>query len=123
MTKIERVYMTLMEGKSLNRFEAARLLHDHCLHTTVSTIQQKYCVTIKRIFEAVRGYMGNPTTVCRYWIDIKERERIKSERQEIRKRKEVANRTLQDVESDSSSYTANVNPSQIESQFSAEYNG
>lgn len=76
MTKTERVYMALMNGKSFNRFEAEQALHDHCLHSTVSALQQKHHVYISRQYEIVRGFQGHPTSVCRYWIDIKERERI-----------------------------------------------
>ena len=90
MTKTERVYMALMKGKSFNRFEAERILHDHCLHSTVSTLQQKHCIDISRRHEIVSGYQGNPTSVCRYWIDIKERERIISRRKTADKEKAPA---------------------------------
>lgn len=66
--KWERVLAALVSGKSYNRFEAERHLNDHCLHTTVSTIQNRG-VTIHREFEEVPGYMGIPTRVCRYWLD------------------------------------------------------
>lgn len=66
--KWERVLSALVSGKSFNRFEAARHLNDHCLHTTVSNIQ-RMGVSIHREFEVVRGYMGIDTRVCRYWLD------------------------------------------------------
>jgi hypothetical protein len=66
--KWERVLAALVSGKSYNRFEAERWLNDHCLHTTVSTIQGMG-VTIRREFEVVPGYMGAETHVCRYWLD------------------------------------------------------
>ena len=33
--KWKRVLAALVSGKSFNRFEAERELHDHCLHSTV----------------------------------------------------------------------------------------
>lgn len=99
MTKSERVFTALMKGKGFNRFEAEILLHDHCLHSTVSSLEHKYHITISRIHETVRGYMGNPTRVCRYWIETEERERIMSSRIWRQKRKEAADPTDQDKES------------------------
>ncbi|WP_417314655.1 hypothetical protein [Cycloclasticus pugetii] len=101
MTKSERVFTALMEGKDFNRFEAEKLLHDHCLPSTVSSLEHKYHITISRIHETVRGYMGSPTRVCRYWIDTEERERIVSSRTWRQKRKEAADPTDQDKESGS----------------------
>lgn len=66
--KWERVLAALISGKSYNRFEAERRLNDHCLHTTVATIQGMG-VLIQREFETVPGYMGIQTRVCRYWLD------------------------------------------------------
>lgn len=79
--KIQRVFSALMNGQSFNRFEAERKLHDHCLHTTVSTIQQKYGIHVAREFETVPGYMGLPTRCCRYWIPEDERSRINNLRE------------------------------------------
>jgi|GEM_PF-2416649 len=78
-TKVRRVLNHFMEGFSSNRFEAERRLHDHCLHSTVSTLQNEYGIEISRQFETVPGFEGNPTQCCRYWIDPEERERIKKE--------------------------------------------
>lgn len=66
--KWQRVLTAFLEGKSFNRFEAERQLNDHCLHSTVSTIQS-FGITIFRETETVRGWQGIPTRVCRYWID------------------------------------------------------
>ena len=66
-SKLKRVLLAMCK-LSYNRFEAERLLHDHCLHTTVSTIQNKYGIEVCRKFEEVQGYMGIKTRVCRYWI-------------------------------------------------------
>lgn len=66
--KWERVLGALAAGKSYNRFEAERYLNDHCLHTTVSTLQSMGLL-VHREFEEVPGYMNIPTRVCRYWLD------------------------------------------------------
>ncbi len=72
--KWQRVLAALVTGASFNRFEAERILHDHCLHSTVSTIQ-KMGITIMRRMETVRGYHGIATSVCRYWIAPESRAR------------------------------------------------
>ena len=66
-TKLYRVIAGLLV-RSFNRFEAERLLHDHALNSTVSTIQNTYGVRVERVMEEVPGYQGMPTNVCRYWI-------------------------------------------------------
>lgn len=67
-TKLDRVLESFMDGRSYNRFEAERLLNDHCLHSTVSSIQKKYGDVVSREWEMVPGYRGSPTRVRRYWI-------------------------------------------------------
>lgn len=64
--KIHRVLRALASGRSFNRFEAERVLHDHCLHTTVASIQRDYGISVYREMETVPGYEGIPTRVCRY---------------------------------------------------------
>lgn len=70
-TKWQRVLNAFVSGEDFNRFEAERKLNDHCLHTTVSTLQA-YGVTIFRKMETVKGWQGIPTRVCRYWLDRSE---------------------------------------------------
>lgn len=72
--KWKRVLNALVAGQSFNRFEAERELADHCLHSTVSTLQSKG-VRILRRTERVPGYMGIPTECRRYWIDPQSRQR------------------------------------------------
>lgn len=67
LKKWQRVLSALAEGRSFNRFEAERELHDHCLHSTVSRIQEMG-VQVNRRMETVSGYQGLPTIVARYWI-------------------------------------------------------
>ena len=72
--KWKRVLRAFYEGDTLNRFEAERTLHDHCLHSTVSTIQTKGVAILRRL-ERVPGFMGIPTECCRYWIAPEARQR------------------------------------------------
>lgn len=65
--KWQRVLEAFVAGRTYNRFEAEWSLHDHCLHSTVSTLQDMGIV-IHRESETVRGYQGNPTVVKRYWL-------------------------------------------------------
>lgn len=76
MTKNERVFQALMSKRSFNRFEAERQLFDHCLHSTIATLEMKHHITISREYETVSGYMGKPTRCCRYWIEPEEIKRI-----------------------------------------------
>lgn len=97
-TKIERVLVALMSGRSFNCFEAEWQLHDHCLHSTISTLACKYGIFISRKFETVSGYLGKPTRVCRYWIELEERRRIEK-RQELHQKKGAIQQNDQDKES------------------------
>ncbi len=68
-TKIERVFKALLSGWQGHRFNAERQLHDHCLHTTISSIEKKYHITVQRKWIKVSGFQGHPTSVKYYWID------------------------------------------------------
>jgi len=75
-SKTGRVLKALMTGESYNLFEAATELHDRSLHSTVSTLQNKYGIKISRAYEYAPGFGGTKTRCCRYWIDLDERMRI-----------------------------------------------
>jgi len=63
-----KVLQALAEGKSFNRFEAERELHDHCLPSTVSTIQG-LGIQVYRKSEKVPCLGGTKTTnVMRYML-------------------------------------------------------
>lgn len=71
--KWKRVLAALYGGRSLNRFQAERELHDHCLHTTVASLEARG-VRIAREDERVPGYFG--TVYCkRYRLAPESRER------------------------------------------------
>lgn len=74
--KWQRVLAAFYLGENFNRFEAERKLSDHCLHTTVSTLQDMGLVVARR-FETVPGYKNIPTRVCRYWLDPNSKELAK----------------------------------------------
>lgn len=67
-TKIKSILAAFLSGTSLNRFEAEGL-HDHCLHSTVSSITA-YGITISREWETVPCLRGRSRVRCkRYWLD------------------------------------------------------
>jgi hypothetical protein len=78
-TKVSRVLAAFMTSESYNLFEATLELNDHSLHSTVSTLQNSYKIRISRKRESIVGYDGIPVSCCRYWIDLEERMRIRSE--------------------------------------------
>lgn len=73
-TKLHRVLSALLV-RTYHRFEAERLLHDHTLNSTVSTIQNQYGIRVDRRDETVSGFQGASTRVCRYWISPDQYER------------------------------------------------
>lgn len=74
-----KVLQALASGKSFNRFEAERELHDHCLHSTVSTIQG-LGIQVYRQRETVPCLGGKKKTdVMRYRLlqpEIKKAEKL-----------------------------------------------
>ena len=70
-TKVETILRQLVNGKSLNRFEAEHH-HDHCLNTTISTLQNGRGIIIDRKRENVPCLEGTRTcSVNRYWLNTK----------------------------------------------------
>lgn len=68
-SKIENMLRVFLSGISLNRFEAEEH-HDHCLHSTVSTLQNGYGIKIDRKSETVPCLRGRSTVRCMcYWLD------------------------------------------------------
>ncbi|WP_090141128.1 hypothetical protein [Limnohabitans sp. DM1] len=68
-SKLATILQLFLQGLSLNRFEAERH-HDHCLHSTVSTLQNGHGILIAREHESVPCKQGaEMTRVCRYRID------------------------------------------------------
>ena len=73
--KWQRILAIFVTGRSLNMFEGERE-GDHALHSTVAGLQARG-LTIHRKEETVRGYMGAPTRVCRYWLASESFERAR----------------------------------------------
>jgi len=63
--KICRVLAYMIDGHSLNRFEAERI-GEHCLHTTISRLCNHYGLVFTRFSEAVPNNWGSPCRVVRY---------------------------------------------------------
>lgn len=71
--KWRRILQALVDGRTLNRFEAARELRDHVLPSTVSELEKRG-LTIHRKGETVPGAFG-PAHCCRYWLAPESRAR------------------------------------------------
>lgn len=71
-TKIRNVLTALAQGRTLNRFEAERELHDHVLPSTVQKIEQ-YGIRVSRKPETVPGYVGSRVRTVRFWLEADER--------------------------------------------------
>lgn len=71
-TKLRKVLEALARGRSLNRFEAERELHDHVLPSTISKIES-LGITVARRSEVVPGHAGSRVACARYWLEPDER--------------------------------------------------
>jgi hypothetical protein len=70
-TKMATILGLLVSGLSLNKFEAEHH-HDHCLNTTISTLQNGHGIQIDRERESVPCLSGMATVnVSRYWLNTK----------------------------------------------------
>lgn len=75
-TKWIEVLQTLATGRSLNRFDAERLHHDHCLNSTISGIEAMG-VKVARSPESVPGAFGKATHVKRYFLEADQVEKAR----------------------------------------------
>jgi hypothetical protein len=69
--KWRRVLRALVDGRTLNRFDAYRELRDSCLNTTISQLERRG-VRISRRDETVPGAFG-PVRCCRYRLSPESR--------------------------------------------------
>jgi hypothetical protein len=70
-TKLATILRLFISGKSLNRFDAEHH-HDHCLNTTISTLQNGHGIQLDRERESVPCLGGMATvSVNRYWLNTK----------------------------------------------------
>jgi hypothetical protein len=67
-SKLATILSLFVRGHNLNRFEAENH-HDHCLHSTVSSLEDRG-IRIARQWERVPCVGGKLTVRCkRYWLD------------------------------------------------------
>jgi hypothetical protein len=70
-SKLATILGLLVSGRSLNRFEAEHH-HDHCLNTTISTLQNGHGIQLDRERESVPCLGGMATvSVNRYWLNTR----------------------------------------------------
>lgn len=63
-----------VKGKSYHRFTAERL-GDHCLHSTVSSLQKSFGVYFDRRRIEVPNRFGSTTRVMLYWLEDAQQEK------------------------------------------------
>lgn len=67
VSKLASILELFVRGYNLNRFEAEKH-HDHCLHSTVSSLEDRG-IRIDRVWETVPCVGGKLTVRCkRYWL-------------------------------------------------------
>lgn len=71
--KTARILYHLINGASLNRFEAERL-GDHCLNSTIATLANRHGLLISRTPEKVPNRWSEPCSVVRYSLPPSERD-------------------------------------------------
>lgn len=74
-TKISRVLTYLRHFGSLNRFEAARLVGDSCLNSTIPVLERSYGLVFMHISEKSPNKWGSPCEVTRYTLPVAEHEK------------------------------------------------
>ena len=73
-TKLFNVLAELAHGRSLNRFEAERDLHDHVLPSTIQRIE-RLGIAVMHQPETVPGFAGSRVQTVRYSLEASEREK------------------------------------------------
>lgn len=74
-SKIARNLVYLRHFGALNRHEAARLVGDTCLNSTIAVLAINYGLAIQRTPEKVPNRWGEPTDCMRYRLPASEHER------------------------------------------------
>lgn len=73
-TKLFNILAELARGRSLNRFEAERDLHDHVLPSTIQKIE-KLGIVVMHQPETVPGFAGSQVQTVRYSLTRDEQEK------------------------------------------------
>lgn len=74
-TKISRVLAYLRHFGSLNRFEAALLVGDSCLNSTIPVLEHSYGLVFMHVSEKSPNNWGSPCEVTRYSLPVSEHEK------------------------------------------------
>lgn len=74
-TKISRVLTYLRHFGSLNRFEAALLVGDSCLNSTIPVLEHDYGLVFMHISEKSPNNWGSPCEVTRYSLPVSKHEK------------------------------------------------
>ena len=74
-SKIARLLVYLRHFGDLNRFEAARLVGDSCLNSTIPALESRHGLTFEHLPEKSPNRWGEPCDVIRYRLPISEHER------------------------------------------------
>ncbi|MOA06707.1 hypothetical protein D3C78_1263640 [compost metagenome] len=74
-TKISRVLAYLRHFGSLNRFEAALLVGDSCLNSTIPVLEHRYGQVFMHVSEKSPNNWGSPCDVTRYSLPVSEHEK------------------------------------------------
>jgi hypothetical protein len=74
-SKISRVLVYLRHFGSLNRFEAARLVGDTCLNSTIPVLEGAYGLVFMHIPEKSPNNWGSPCEVTRYSLPVSAHEK------------------------------------------------
>ena len=71
LTKKERVLSHFLAGEKLNRFQAEKIVHCHCLNSSISTLTNVDGILFDREWETVPALNGCATArVKSYWLRI-----------------------------------------------------
>lgn len=73
-TKLHKILTELARGRSLNRFEAERELHDHVLPSTIQKIE-RLGIEVVHQPETVPGFAGSRVQTVRYSLEPAEQEK------------------------------------------------
>jgi len=70
-TKQKNVLAAMIDRGSIgyNTFEASREIFDTCIHSSVSTYENRYGLKVSRRWETVPNRLGTKTRVMRYWLE------------------------------------------------------
>lgn len=73
-SKICRVLVYTRHFDALNRFEAARLVGDTCLNSTIPALETNYGVTYEHMPEKSPNNWGTPCDCTRYGLPVSQHE-------------------------------------------------